>query len=233
MPQAMRIDSLEAATAAGVMFVLGHCHGALALWEVGSRSRPLSIDFTAGRLGYRLAAGRARQETLVRAILGRYAASDTRVLDATAGLGRDAALIAAAGCEVLLLERQPLLAALLADGIARARQLPFCERMRLHQQDACNYMQTQAAGDTDVIYLDPMFTATGGRANVKKELAWLKQLLGPATAMEEQRLLELARRRAKRRVVVKRAAKAPPLAQSAPAASLAGKAVRFDIYTPL
>lgn len=233
VPQTTPVESLETAANAGVAFVLGHHQGALAIWQVGSRSTPLYVDFIGGRLGYRLAAGRARQETLVRAVLGRYSPSDTRVLDATAGLGRDAALIAAAGCEVVLLERQPLLAALLADGLARAGCLPFCDRMTLQARDACDYMQTLGLDAVDVIYLDPMFTPSGGRANVKKELAWLKQLLGPATALEEQQLLELARSRAKRRVVVKRAAKAPPLAQVPPTASLAGKAVRFDIYTPL
>src|SRR5690606_256222 len=97
--------------------------------------------------------------------------------------------------------------------------------------DACDYLADCDA--FDVIYLDPMFAAHDSRAQVKKELVWLRQLLGQGEAAEDARLLTLARGKARRRVVVKRAAKAPVLAGVAPTASLDGKAVRFDIYTPL
>lgn len=229
---ATQVADLAAAAEAGLDFVLGHQDGALSLWRVASRDKPLSVDFVSGRLGYRLASGRARQETLVRAVLGRHAPADTRVLDATAGLGRDAALLAAAGCEVLMLERQPLLALLLEDGLRRAAACDFSQRLTLERQDALGKMSGAVAPLADVIYLDPMFTDTGSKASVKKELAWLKQLLGPASEAEEGELLVLARQQAKRRVVVKRAAKAPALAGEVPTASVGGKAVRFDIYTP-
>ena len=42
-----------------------------------------------------------------------------RVLDATAGLGKDAFVLASLGCEMSLIERQPLIGALLEDGLAR------------------------------------------------------------------------------------------------------------------
>jgi 16S rRNA (guanine1516-N2)-methyltransferase len=225
------VASLAAAEAQGLDFVLGRHEGALSLWQVGSRSRPLCIDFDAGKLGYRLAQGRARQETLVRAALGSRSLEGATLLDATAGLGRDAALLAASGFTVTMLERNPLLAALLADALVRARNLPWHTRLALVPTDACDYLADCDA--FDVIYLDPMFAAHDSRAQVKKELVWLRQLLGQGEATEEERLLTLARRKARRRVVVKRAAKAPVLAGVVPTASLDGKAVRFDIYTPL
>ena len=40
------------------------------------------------------------------------------LLDATAGLGRDAFVLAELGCTLTLIERQPLIAALLEDGLA-------------------------------------------------------------------------------------------------------------------
>ncbi|WP_457998882.1 class I SAM-dependent methyltransferase, partial [Klebsiella michiganensis] len=41
------------------------------------------------------------------------------VVDATAGLGRDAFVLASVGCRVRMLERNPVVAALLDDGLAR------------------------------------------------------------------------------------------------------------------
>ena len=153
------------------------------------------------------------------------------MLDATAGLGRDSALLAASGCRVVSLERAPLLHALLQDAIARAAHLPFTRHMQLQQADAIGFLQ--ASDQTfDVIYLDPMFADQTGKAQVKKELMWMRQLLAVPAPEEEQMLLHLARQKAGRRVVVKRAAKAQPLANVAPTASIKGKAVRFDIYTP-
>ena len=49
--------------------------------------------------------------------------------------------------------------------------------------------------------------------------------------MDEDQLWEQANEIARCRVVVKRPAKAPPLAGKAPSYTLAGKANRFDIYS--
>ncbi len=215
----------------GFSFVLGHQQAALSLWQPGGKSHPLSIDFASGRLGYRLSAGRARGETLVRACLGKYSLDDTRVLDATAGMGRDGVLLAAAGLQVTLLERHAVMAALLADGLQRAEGAEWHGRVTLQQANALEYLPTVT--DFDVVYLDPMFAQGDSRGQVKKALRWMQQLLGEGQLQEAEPLLRLARQSAKRRVVVKRAAKAPPLADCAPTASVRGKAVRFDIYTPL
>ena len=224
------VASLEAAKAQGLEFVLGREAGALGLWQPSSR-HPLTIDFVSGQLGYRLAQGRARQEVLVRACLGSRSLTDATLLDATAGLGRDSALLAASGFTVTALERNEVLHALLADALLRAQSLPWQARLTLLRADACDYLASCAP--FDVIYLDPMFAAHDSRAQVKKELVWLRQLLGQPAAGEDARLLTLARSKARRRVVVKRAAKAPVLAGVAPTASVDGKAVRFDIYTPV
>lgn len=231
LPDFPLVASLADASARSFAYVLDRRDGVLALVSLATGTQPLSIDFEKGRLGFRLAQGRARQETLVKAVLGRHAPDNTRVLDATAGLGRDSALLAASGCGVVSLERDPLLHALLQDAIARAAHLPFTRHMQLQQADAIGFLQ--ASDQTfDVIYLDPMFADQTGKAQVKKELMWMRQLLAVPAPEEEQMLLHLARQKAGRRVVVKRAAKAQPLANVAPTASIKGKAVRFDIYTP-
>ena len=45
-----------------------------------------------------------------------------QILDATAGLGKDAFVLATLGCEMTLLERSPIIHQLLQDGIERASE---------------------------------------------------------------------------------------------------------------
>lgn len=201
------------------------------------QSGPIAVDFVAGATAHRL---RGAGELIVKAVKGRSKES-LRVLDATAGLGRDSAVLAGFGFSVTLLERDPIVAALLADGLARAAQSDdarlnaIVSAMRLHCVDASTYLNALPAVDCpDVIYLDPMFPPSEKSALVKKEMRLFQQLFHSAdsnSAMEDySALLVAARSRARLRVVVKRPRKAEALAGLAPDYSLEGKAVRFDIY---
>lgn len=141
-----------AARAAHADLVLGQIDNRLSLWRPEGHETPLSVDFTSGALGYRLAADRVRHERLVRAV-GKQ--SDNGLLiDATAGLGRDSALLAQAGWQVSMLERQPVLQALLADGLARAPEL--ASHLSLIRADSTEWLQ-QHPRCAEVVYLDPMF----------------------------------------------------------------------------
>ena len=64
------VVSPQAAREGGQALVLGPAGdgGALSLWDPADRATPLSVDFLAGRQGYRLAADRARHERLVKAL---------------------------------------------------------------------------------------------------------------------------------------------------------------------
>ncbi len=131
------------------------------------------------------------------------------MLDLTAGLGRDAALMAAAGFPVTLMERQPVLHALLTDGLARAAGTDLAARLTLLPAGEA----TQAAlptGPWHAVYLDPMFPTRAKSAAVKQDLQWLQTLCAYPDAEEEAALLALARARNTHRVVVKRPRKAPP-----------------------
>lgn len=61
-------------------------------------------------------------------------------IDATAGLGSDSFLLAAAGFSVHMFEQDPLIAALLQDGLKRAQKdsklFPIVSHMHLHKQDS-------------------------------------------------------------------------------------------------
>lgn len=230
--------SLEAAKLAGFDFCLGYDNGKLSLWRLQQdaqhNTHPLCVDFLNGKLGYRLSQGRANQEALVKAAKGKHVIDGSTLLDATAGLGRDGALLAAAGFQVTMIERNPILAALLQDGLDRAESFDWRARITLQQVDACSWLQQATA--YDVVYLDPMFSEGDSRAQVKKDLSYLRHLLADDTMVSDEAttLVTLARQHCKRRVVVKRAGKAPWLAGERPTASSGkGRAVRFDIYAPL
>ena len=140
------------------------------------------VDFVGGALGFRTRQGNRTKEPLARAI-GLKGRTLTTVLDATAGLGRDAFILATLGCRVSLVERSPLIAALLRDGLARAladdNTRAAAERMQLHGGDAVAIMERCAEHERpDVIYLDPMYPHRSKSALVKKEMRVVRALVG-------------------------------------------------------
>ena len=193
---------------------------------------PVQVDFGSAGMRHRRRAG--HNELLGRAV-GVGKKSPLTVLDATAGLGRDSFVLADLGCEVLLCEREPVMAAMLEWGLrAAASDDPWLggvlRRMALFAGDARD-VEPQRLATMDVIYLDPMFPARDRRAGVKKEMALFQQLLERADAGDDAAaLLQWARGSAAARVVLKRPLRAPPLAGQEPSHSIAGKAVRFDVY---
>ena len=181
----------------------------------------------------RIKPGRLSHELLVRAARVNH----PRAIDATAGFGEDALLLAAAGFHVQLFEHDPVIAALLADGLARAAadpQLsPIASRMRLTCGDSVQALTARASMDVakpDVVYLDPMFPARQKSAAVKKKFQLLHHLEAPCT--DEEGLLRTAIACGPRKVVIKRPAKGPYLAGIKPSYSIDGKAVRYDCIVP-
>ena len=206
--------------------------GGLALCDAAApRDEPLRVDFHAGALGFRQRAGFRRDELLARAV-GVKGKVLPRVLDATAGLGRDAFMLASLGCEVKLCERNPVVHALLEDGLQRALacgDLDAVGRMQLGAHDAAVYLHDDASlGAHEVVVLDPMFPERSKSALVKKPMRMFHALVGADD--DAGALLDLAMRRALRRVVVKRPLHADYLAGRKPNLDYRGKAVRFDVY---
>jgi len=169
-----------------------------------------------------------RKELLIRA-MGKKS-SGQFVVDATGGLGRDAFLLATAGYRVLVFERHPVVAALLADGLKRACLHPstaaICKRITLIADDFCKYHTPCTRAD--IIYLDPMFPAKRKKSRPRKELQLLQLLI--TEPVQEKLLLQRAMEEAQYRTVVKRPIKGPSLADRSPSLSLRGTAIRFDIY---
>lgn len=146
-----------------------------------------------------------------------------QILDVTGGWGRDAALLAKSGASVLVLERQPVMASLLADGIERC---PYLDIKLLHT-DAKMYLQALMIDEyPDVIYIDPMHPNRQKSALVKKDMQALQLLFGSDSDAHD--LIALALGKARKRVVVKWPQRLPALIK--PHETIAGKTVRFDLY---
>ncbi|WP_116364796.1 class I SAM-dependent methyltransferase [Parahaliea mediterranea] len=225
---------LESTDALAADLLLRLDQGRLALVQGGPAAPgPVSVDFGGGRMRQRRRGG--HNELLGKA-LGVGRKSPLRVLDATAGLGRDSFVLADLGCEVLLCERQPVVAALLGSALAQARGsdddwlCATAQRMQLAPGDARQLPASSLAG-IDVIYLDPMFPHRGKSAAVKKDMALFQRLIGiPEDETDSEALLQWALAQPVARVAVKRPLKAPPLAGGKPSHQIRGKAVRFDVH---
>jgi len=155
-----------------------------------------------------------------------------RILDLTAGWGVDALILARHGQQVTLLEQHRLLHAIIAHALAELASTPagasVAQRLSLEHTNSRHYLQNlDDAREFDCIYLDPMFAAHKSGAKPAKEMQILQALTGN---QDIESCFALALAKARRRVVVKRAAKAPPLAGSKPDLVQRAKTIRFDIY---
>lgn len=212
---------------------------------------PVRAEFVTGKMGYRREHGGGSGQLVARAVGLQKTKAGLHVLDATAGLGQDAFVLASLGCRVSLFERNPVIHALLADGLARAALnmdcAPIIARMTLQPGSSIDWLRNaaesaieiaieSAADDTssdkqaaaDVVYLDPMFPHREKSALVKKEMQVFRTVVGDDDDSEV--LLEAALAAARYRVVVKRPRKAMAISGPEPGARVEGKSSRYDIY---
>jgi 16S rRNA (guanine1516-N2)-methyltransferase len=192
------------------------------------------VDFVSGAMAHRRKFGGGRGEAVAKAV-GIKSGYLPDVIDATAGLGRDAFVLAALGCRVRMLERHPVVAALLEDGLRRGYQDAEIGGWLRDRLTLLHVVSEQALSDItpapDVVYLDPMYPHRQKSALVKKEMRVFQSLVGPDE--DADALLEPARQLAKKRIVVKRPDYAPPLAGVVTQDAVVTKSHRFDIYPPL
>ncbi|MDA3979679.1 class I SAM-dependent methyltransferase [Gallibacterium sp. AGMB14963] len=190
----------------------------------------IAVDFVQGTMAHRRKFGGGRGEAVAKAV-GIKKGKLPHVLDATAGLGRDAFVLAAIGCQVSLVERHPVVAALLEDGLQRAYQdeeIGEFMRQRMQLLPIKTIAELDPTTDRfDVVYLDPMFPHKNKSALVKKEMRVFQSLVG--ADLDADALLEIALKLA-HRVVVKRPDYANYLADKVPHFSQKTKNHRFDIY---
>jgi 16S rRNA (guanine1516-N2)-methyltransferase len=208
----------------------------LQLCDTQSAMKPVSVDFVGGALDYRRRHGGGRRQPLGKAIGLSHGKTPT-VVDATAGLGRDAFILACLGCQVQMVERSKVVAALLFDGLRRA-QLDsdmgtlVRERLQLIHLNACEWLARLPDGERpEVIYLDPMYPHRHKSALVKKEMRICRAVVGDDE--DAPVLLTVALECARRRVVVKRPKGAPTLTGTTPSFCIESENTRFDVYVQI
>ncbi len=200
-------------------------------------SGPVFVDFIAGKLAHRLRFGGGKGQAIAKAV-GIKTGETPTVLDATAGLGQDAFILASLGSEVQMIERNPIVAALLADGLRRATldsdTHSIIKRMQLTTGDSLQLMTIPTKANVDVVYLDPMYPSKKGSALTQKGMQTLRHLLGHTSRTNESALalLNAARKLVRKRVVLKRPTRVEPLSDPKPAFYIPGKTTRYDIWLP-
>lgn len=199
----------------------------LELRDYESKRKGVCADFAS--IDPQTRAGKGlRSQPLARAI-GQTART---VVEATAGLGHDSALLALLGYEVTAMERSPVIAALCEDGLRRALQDESLaprlrDRLRVIIADARSLLP-MTKPKPDAIYIDPMFPPKRkASALAKKSIRLVREVVGDDSDAAE--LLAIARQVARERVVVKRPTHAKPLAPN-PTMTYEGTLVRYDVY---
>lgn len=189
-------------------------------------SRPdgvqLVLDFTSGKPRHRTTESGQGAQALVKALgikqLRKTQNQPPNIVDATGGLGQDAWALASTGCNVVIIERHPIVHALLNDAMVRARldadSYTIAERITLLHADAVEFLRTRPPQNIHGIYLDPMYPPRRKKAYSKKGMQFLHALLGPPAREESPDLLVRALEAGVSRVTVKRPKGAPLLAGS-------------------
>jgi 16S rRNA (guanine1516-N2)-methyltransferase len=195
---------------------------------------PVVVDFLSGASNHRRLHGGGAGQAVAKAV-GLNKKKDLVILDATAGLGRDAFVMASLGASVTLFERNPVVFELLKDGLNRLDLSgdpdiqDILSRLTLKPISLIGSEDQMDGYQPDIVYLDPMFPERGKSAKVKKDMTMFHSIVGDDS--DADKLLEPALALAKLRVVVKRSKNAPILNGVKPTTALVGKSSRFDIYS--
>jgi 16S rRNA (guanine1516-N2)-methyltransferase len=162
----------------------------------------LCVNFVGGAVAHRLRFGGGRGQALAKA-MGLRAGKTPMIVDATAGLGRDAFLLASLGAQVVLIERSEQMHTLLVQGMEQAANeggelREIMDRMTLLQGDAKDLLPELSG---EAILIDPMHPPRTNSALVKRELRQVREIVG--TDDDAADLVRVALDTARKRVVLK------------------------------
>lgn len=178
------------------------------------------VDFNSKQLKFRSDA-HLNAELIIKAVLGKKK-QPLKIMDCTAGFGKDSYLMSLTGSKIIAYENNSLMYALLKDGLNRAD----IANISLHKIDALREIKTT---DCDVIYIDPMYPATKKSAKNNKQMMFLQTFVGHQAQMAEELFIQ-AKQSAAKKIVIKRPVKAGYVLDKKPTSQIMGKAARFDIY---
>lgn len=150
-----------------------------------------------------------------------------RIHDLTAGFGRDSFICAHLGAEVISIERNPLLYALLFTQVQRLKiHQPSIKWTVLHANSIT--WLTERCERVEYTYFDPFFHKKTSSLP-QKNLQWL-QYLANDTEDNAETLFKACQKVCQKRIVVKRPLHASQLGNCIPNGSILQKSTRFDYY---
>ena len=209
------------------------CDYQLEMHDVTQKNSRLFIDYASGEIAYRAQHGGGRKQALAKAV-GLKSGYSPNVIDSTAGLGRDAFVLANLGCCVTMIERSPVMACLLEDALRRAAYAEelnpwITQRLQLVGGDARQQIPALSEiAPADAIYIDPMYPPRTKSALVKKEMRFIQALVGED--LDSPTLLGIALQHAQKRVIVKRPSYAATIEGPKPSHTIDSKNTRYDVY---
>lgn len=189
---------------------------------------PFFIDFSSNNFIRRK--NQASSQEIIKAI-GIKNNLPLKVLDTTAGQGRDSFVLASLGCSVTLLERNKVIYLLLKNAIKNAKNIDqlknVVKNMSVINQDSIEFLEYNK-NFFDVIYIDPMFPESNKSRLVKKDMQIFREIVGNDS--DSSKILVSAFKSNTKRIVVKRMNKSDFLDDKKPNFSIKGTSIRFDVY---
>ncbi len=178
------------------------------------------VDFGSKQLKFRSQA-HLNAELVIKAVLGKKKQATT-IMDCTAGFGKDAYIMSLTGSKIIAYEFNPLMYALLKDGLNRTE----IDTIILRKKNALREIKNT---DCEVIFIDPMYPATKKSAKNNKEMTVLQNIIGHQPLMAEDLFIQ-AKLSAAKKIVIKRPIKSGFVINQKPTSQIIGKSARFDIY---
>lgn len=207
---------------------------------LSSPAGAVSVDFLKGKSRHRRVFGGGKNQAIAKAVGLHRKSGGLRIFDATAGLGRDAFVLACLGAEVLACERHKEVFSVLKDGYSRMKhdgeQFGYESDIKFDIVFGCaivflsNLNSALYKFNPDVIYIDPMHPLSKKSALSKKEMQIMRDVVGKD--VDQSILADYALKSGVSRVVIKRPVRFEPLLAN-PSHSISGKTIRFDVYINL
>jgi|TARA_E500000178_G_scaffold312885_1_gene329911 16S rRNA (guanine1516-N2)-methyltransferase len=193
----------------------------------------LKCSFIEGPILHRLKYGKGRGQNLAKAVGFKFNKNRT-IIDATAGLGYDAFILASLGANVTLIERSEKIYDLLKAAISEAKLhggeiSKIVNRMNLLFGDSKDILPNIAP---EVILIDTMYKDRKKSALVKNDMRLVREVVGSDSDHVE--LINVALNNASKRVVIKQPRYAETLDNIKGCShQILGKTIRYDVYVTI
>jgi 16S rRNA (guanine1516-N2)-methyltransferase len=193
----------------------------------------LKCSFIEGPILHRLKYGKGRGQNLAKAVGFKFNKNRT-IIDATAGLGYDAFILASLGANVTLIERSEKIYDLLKSAISEAKLYggeisKIVNRMNLLFGDSKDILPNIAP---EVILIDTMYKDRKKSALVKNDMRLVREVVGSDSDHVE--LINVALNNASKRVVIKQPRYAETLDNIKGCShQILGKTIRYDVYVTI